>query len=86
MANHKSAKKRSRQTVVKNARNTAQRSAVKTIVKKTREAIAEGNKESASTLLVTAQKLLSRLAKNNIIKANSAARKTSRLASQINKL
>ncbi len=86
MANHKSAKKRSRQTIVKNARNTAQRSAVKTIVKKTRAAIAEGNKEVASNLLLTTQKLLARLAKNNIIKANTAARRTSRLASQINKL
>ena len=86
MANHKSAKKRSRQTEVRNARNTAQRSAVKTAVKNTRTAIAEGNKEVASKLLLTTQKLLDRLYKKGIIKPNTAARRTSRLASQVNKL
>ncbi|MEE3078689.1 MAG: 30S ribosomal protein S20 [Bdellovibrionota bacterium] len=86
MANHKSAKKRSRQTEVRNARNTAQRSAVKTAVKNTRPAIAEGNKEVASKLLLTTQKLLDRLSKKGIIKPNTAARRTSRLASQVNKL
>lgn len=86
MANHKSAKKRSRQTIVRNARNTAKKSAVKSAVKNVRNAIAEGNKETASTLLVRTQKLLARLAKTGVIKGNAAARRTSRLASQINKL
>lgn len=86
MANHKSAKKRSRQTVVRNERNTAKKTAVKTAVKKVRTAIEAGNKEEATGLLVTAQKLLSRLAKHGVIKNNTAGRKTSRLANQINKL
>ncbi len=86
MANHKSAKKRSRQAIVRNERNTARKSMVKTAVKKVRSAIEAGSKEEASTLLVTAQKLLGRLAKHGVIKNNAAARKTSRLASQINKL
>ena len=86
MANHKSAKKRARQTEVRNARNTAQRSAVKSAIKNTRTAITEGNKEAANKLLLSTQKLLDRLAKKGIIKSNTAARKTSRLAGQVNKL
>jgi len=86
VANHKSAKKRARQTIVRNARNTIKRSAMKTAVKKVRTAISEGNKETAATLLVGAQKVFAKLAKHGIIKGNTAARKTSRLAGQINKL
>ncbi len=86
MANHKSAKKRARQTEVRSARNTAQRSAVKSAIKNTRNAITEGNKELASKLLLSTQKLLDRLAKKGIIKSNTAARRTSRLASQVNKI
>ena len=56
MANHKSAKKRARQTIVRNARNTIKRSAMKTAVKKVRTAISEGNKETAATLLVVHRK------------------------------
>lgn len=85
MANHKSAKKRAKQSLVKNERNTAKKTAVKTVVKKLRLALSEGNKQSASELLVSAQKLLARLAKVGIINRQSAARKTSRLADQVNK-
>ena len=86
MANHKSAKKRSRQSIVRNERNTARKTAVKSAVKNVRNAIEAGKKEEASSLLVTAQNLLSRLSKHGVIKGNAAGRKTSRLASQINKL
>ncbi|WP_419172714.1 30S ribosomal protein S20 [Halobacteriovorax sp.] len=86
MANHKSSKKRARQAIVRNERNTSRRTAVKTAVKNVRNAIEAGKKEEASTLLVTAQKLLGRLAKHGVIKTNTAGRKTSRLANQINKL
>jgi len=86
VANHKSAKKRARQTIVRNTRNTIRRSSVKNAVKKLRLAITEGNKESAATLLVTAQKALAKLAKHGVIKRNSAARRTSRLASQVNRI
>ncbi|EQC51459.1 30S ribosomal protein S20 [Bacteriovorax sp. DB6_IX] len=86
MANHKSAKKRARQTIVRNARNTIRRSSVKNAVKKVRLAIEEGNKENASSLLVAAQKQLAKLAKHGVIKRNSAARRTSRLASQVNNI
>lgn len=86
MANHKSAEKRARQTKVRTVRNRSQETAVKTAVKKVRAAIEANDKSTASTLLVAAQSLLARLAKKGVIKNNTAARKTGRLASQINKL
>ena len=86
MANHKSAKKRARQTIAKNAINTEKRSAAKNLVKKVRDAIANKDKTTALELLPKTQKLLDRLAKHGILKPNAAARKTSRLASQANEL
>ncbi len=86
MANHKSAKKRAKQSIVRNERNTARKSGVKSAIKKLRTAITEGNKQTAGELLVSAQKLLARLAKTGVIKHNAAARKTSRLADAVNKI
>ena len=86
MANHKSAKKRARQTIVRTERNVERKSATKNVVKAIRTAIDAKDKETASGLLVKTQKLLARLAKHGVIKHNTAARKTSRLASQINSL
>jgi len=86
VATHKSAKKRARQTIVRTARNKTKTSSARSAIKKIRAAIVENDKTTAATLLVTAQRLLDRLAKTGVIKANAAARKTSRLAQQINKL
>lgn len=86
MANHKSAKKRARQTIAKNVVNTEKRSLAKNLVKKVREAIAKKDKATALELLPKTQKLLDRLAKHGIIKPNAAARKTSRLVTQTNEL
>jgi len=86
VANHKSAKKRARQTIVKNEANTIKRSASKNLIKKVREAIEAKDKATALSLLPGTQQLLDRLAKHGIIKANTAARKNSRLANQVNKL
>jgi small subunit ribosomal protein S20 len=86
VANHKSAKKRARQTITRNENNTIKRSATRNMVKKIREAISTKDKATATSLLPATQKLLARLAKHGIIKQNTAARKTSRLADQINRL
>ncbi|PIP94652.1 MAG: 30S ribosomal protein S20 [Bdellovibrio sp. CG12_big_fil_rev_8_21_14_0_65_39_13] len=86
MANHKSAEKRARQTIKKNALNRSRSSIVTTVVKKVRTAITEGNKAEAQKLLPEAQKLINRLAKTGVIKKETASRKTSRLASQVQKL
>ncbi len=86
MANHKSSEKRARQDIKKNLVNKVNESKTKTAVKKVRDAITAGDKKAAAEVLKTAQAELRKLAKTGVIKANTAARKTSRLASQINNL
>lgn len=86
MATHKSAAKRAKQTIVKTERNKAQHSEVKTAVKKVREAINNKQKDVALKLLPEAQGLLRKLAKTGIIKQQTAARQTGRLARQVAKL
>jgi len=86
VANHKSAKKRARQTIVRTARNTERRSATKNVVKAIRKAIEEKDKTAATGLLAKVQKLVARLAKHGVIKPNAAARTTSRLTKQVNSL
>ena len=86
MANHKSSEKRAKQDIKKNLNNKINESKTKTAVKKVRDAITAGDKKGAAAVLKTAQAELRKLAKNGVIKANAAARKTSRLATQINGL
>lgn len=56
---------------------------MRTIIKRLRTAIANGEKDQAKELLVSAQSVLAKLAKTGVIKDNHASRKTSRLASQV---
>lgn len=86
MANHKSAEKRAKQTIKKNARNKAKRSESKTLVKALREAITEKDKTKALELMQKVQSKLSKLAKSPAMSWKTAARKTSRLAQQVSSL
>ena len=86
MANHKSAKKRARQTIVRTDRNKSRRSEVRTLVKNLRAAIVEKNKDVATKLLTTAQSKIAKLAKKGVLKAKNAARKISRLTEQVNRI
>lgn len=86
MANHKSSEKRAKQDIKKSAVNKSNESTAKTAIKKVRDAITAGDKKSAAELLKTAQSSLRKLAKTGVIKTETAGRRTSRLASQINKL
>ena len=86
MANHKSSEKRARQDTKKNLVNKINESKTKTAVKKVRDALTASDKKSAAAALVAAQAELRKLAKTGVIKKNTAARKTSRLATQINNL
>jgi small subunit ribosomal protein S20 len=64
-------------------RNQSVRSAIKTFVKKTRAAIAEGD-EQAPELLSQTSALVDKAAKRNIIHKNAANRRKSRLARRLN--
>lgn len=86
MPHHKSAKKRVRQTVKRTEMNKVKSSMTKSVLKKLRSSIESGDKATSTQLLTRAQQLLARLAKKGIIKPNTAARKTSRLATQVNRL
>jgi len=86
VANHKSSEKRARQDIKKNLVNKVNESKTKTAVKKVRDALVAGDKKVAVEALKNAQAELRKLAKTGVIKLNTAARKTSRLASQINNL
>ncbi len=86
MANHKSSEKRARQDIKKNLANKVSESKTKTAVKKVRDALVAGEKNVAVEALKLAQAELRKLAKTGVIKLNTAARRTSRLASQVNSL
>ena len=86
MANIKSAKKRAKQTVVRNERNVAQRSQLRTAVKKVIKALDANDAAGAETAFASAQPLLDRMAARGLIHRNKAARHKSRLTARIKAL
>ena len=86
MANIKSAKKRAKQTVVRNARNVAQRSMLRTAVKKVIKALDANDAAGAETAFTSAQPLLDRMAARGLIHKNKAANNKSKLAKFVKSL
>ena len=80
MANHKSAKKRAKQSEVRYARNKGRKTAVKTIIKKLEAAVSENQGEEARQHFLTAQKMIAQTAAKGVFPKKSASRKVSRLA------
>lgn len=68
------------------AKNSSEKSRVKTASRKVLEAVAAGNAEDAKALLVDACKKIDQAAANKVYHKNNAARKKSRLASKVNKM
>jgi small subunit ribosomal protein S20 len=83
VANIKSAKKRAKQAVVRNARNASQRSMLRTAVKKVIKAIDAKDSAAANEAFNTAQPILDRFASRGLIHKNKAARHKSRLTARI---
>ena len=86
MANNEAAKKRANQTVVRNARNTAQRSQRRTAVKKVIRALDANDAAGAEAAFTVAQPLLDRFSSRGLIHKNKAARHKSRLTARIKAL
>ena len=86
MANHKSALKRAAQNEVRRLRNKAARTRVKTVVKEVREALDLNAKQDATQKLEIAKSAIDKAAKKGVITKQTAARKISRLAKQVNKI
>ena len=83
MANHKSSKKRIKQTIT---RNTANRYYAKTARNAVRKLRATTDKAEASAALPKVSAMLDKLAKKNVIHANKAGNLKSKLAKYVNKL
>ena len=86
MANIKSAKKRAKQTVVRNQRNAAQRSQLRTAVKKVLKALDANDAAGAEAAFATAQPILDRFSSRGLIHKNKAARHKARLNARIKAL
>ncbi len=85
MPNNKSAEKRLRQNKVRNARNKAIKSSIKTQVKKVVAAIEAGDASAAEEQFKLVAKKLDKAGARNVIHRNAAARKKSRLQQAIKK-
>jgi small subunit ribosomal protein S20 len=86
MAQHKSAKKRIRQTERRTAVNRARTSRVRTFIKRVETAIAAGDKAAAENALKEAQPEIHRGVRAGVLHRNTAARKLSRLSARIKSL
>ena len=84
MANIKSSKKRAKQAIVRNSRNTARRTSVKNVIKKVLVAI---DQQQAATevreLLKDAEAKIARARGKGLLHKNTAARRVSRLAKKV---
>ena len=86
MANHKSAKKRAKQTIVKTERNRYYRTRLKNIVKAVKEAIEAGDQAKAQEAFKVANKQLHHFVSKGFIKKQTVSRKVSRLHKLVNSL
>lgn len=84
MPNIKSAAKRDQLGKARNAKNKAERSILKSTLKKFDAAIAEGNRETAVGAYKVAVKTVDRAVTKGLLHKNNAARKKSSMASKIN--
>ena len=75
MPNNASTIKRLRQDKVRNLRNRAMKSEIKTWTKKTLAAIEQKDKDAATTCLRTTQSKLDKAAKKGVMHANTVARR-----------
>ena len=83
MANHRSAKKRIRQTLKRTERNKHIRSTVRSHVKNTRQAIEAGDKAAASAALADAVRRIDMAVSKGIYHRKTGSRYISRLSAQV---
>jgi len=84
MANHFSALKRARQTVKRTARNRANTSRLRTVLRELRESLTKGNPEAAEQNLRQAVSALDKAVQKGVIHKNTASRYKSRLTARRN--
>jgi len=80
---HKSAIKRHRQNVKRQARNQVVRTGVRHAVRQLREVIAKKDTANAETMLRDTMKTLDKAVTKGVLHRNNAARRISRLSQQV---
>lgn len=83
MANLKSAKKRMRQNEKRRLLNRRYRAAARTHIKRTRALMTAGELDEAEAAMLQAVSTLDKAARKGVIHPNNAARRKSRLMSQL---
>ncbi len=86
MPNIKSAKKRVLIAQARNARNKAEKSALKTAIKKFEAAAAEGDRTEADGAFKVAVKKVDQAVAKGVLHKNTAARRKSAMAQKMNRL
>jgi small subunit ribosomal protein S20 len=86
VANHKSAKKRARQTLKRADRNRNMRSRIKSATRSVRSAVAARDAEKSDEALRVAEGVLRRVASKGAIPKKRASRQISRLTKSRNQL
>ena len=86
MANIKSAEKANRQRIRRTARNMAQKTAMRTLVKRLRAAIDGKKAKEAGALLKTAVSAIDSAASKGVIKRGTASRSVARLTVAVSAL
>jgi len=86
MANHKSAAKRAKQNIKRNAHNRAQRSTLRTAIKKFLVAVQGKDKKTASETLPQVNRVIDKAVSKGLIHKNNGSRKKSRLAAALKKV
>jgi small subunit ribosomal protein S20 len=86
VAHSLSAKKRIKQNAARRERNRARKSVVKTQIRRFSDAVRAGDPERARTELRATIKKLDQTAAKGTLHKNTASRRKSRLARQLNKL
>ena len=86
MPNIKSSAKRDQLAKARNAKNKAEKSALKTALKKFSVAVAGGDREQAAVTYKAAVRAVDKAAGKNLIHKNNAANKKSKMARKLNAL
>lgn len=86
MANIKSQMKRIRTNEKRRVRNQAVKSELKTLVRKTREAVDAGDAETAEAALKVASRKLDKAVSKGVIHKNQAANRKSKLAKRVSSI
>ena len=86
MANHFSALKRARQTEKRTAANRANKSRLRSALRKFRTALGSGNKDEAAVGYRETTSVLDKAVQKGVLHKNTASRKISRLSARIKSL